>query len=108
MHDTRSEFAANLTLADDTPNWQKPSRCKRPYVMDGGRQHQVDPFEDGWRDAELTNDVPPDASRTFRPMFQRRARSVSLWPLIIVTILATTACALIIGWFVNAALQVAL
>lgn len=104
----RSEFDAHrLHLVDDTPNWQKPSRCKRPYVMEGGKRRHVEPREDGWRDVEIANDIAPDHSRTFRPVHARQTRRVSYWPLIIVTALATTSCALIIGWFVSAALQVA-
>lgn len=54
-------------------------------------------------DVEASNAIPPDASRTFRPPFL--ARRVSPWPLIIVVILSTMACAAIIGWFVSAALK---
>ena len=77
MTDTRSEFFANLALVDDTPSWQKPSRCKRPaYLMDGGRRRQVEPREDGWRDSppgsepypegvEIANEVAIDPDRVF-------------------------------------------
>lgn len=60
------------------------------------------PFPDGVED-EASNAIPPDSSRTFRPMFL--ARRVSYWPIIIITILATTSCAIMIGWFVSAALE---
>lgn len=56
-------------------------------------------------DAELSNDIAPDASRTFRPAHARQARRVSHWPLIIATMISTVACAGLLGWFVSAALK---
>lgn len=56
-------------------------------------------------DAEVSNETPLDASRTFRPMFARQARQVSPWLFIIVVILSTAACATMIAWFVSAALK---
>lgn len=100
MKDTDFD-AHRLQLADTTPSWEKPSRCKRPpFVMVGGQRRQVDPFEDGWRDAEFE----PDDSRPFRPV-PLPAHRMSPWPIIIATTVCTTACALMIGWFLEAALR---
>lgn len=54
-------------------------------------------------DAEISNEIPLDASRTFRAPFL--ARRVSPWPVIIVAVLATLGCATLIAWFVSAALK---
>ena len=56
-------------------------------------------------DTEIANDIPPSHSRTFRPAHAKLARRVSYFPIIIVTILSTAACAAMIGWFVSAALK---
>jgi len=76
----------------------------------------IDQPDDFWRpsppsstpyplDTEISNDIPPSHSRTFRPAHARLARQVSYFPIIIVTILSTAACAAMIGWFVSAALK---
>ena len=56
-------------------------------------------------DAEVSNEIPPDSSRTFRPAYAKQARRVSYWPLIIATMICTVACAGLLGWFVSAALK---
>lgn len=57
-------------------------------------------------DAEVSNEIPPDSSRTFRPAHARQARRVSYWPLIIAAMICTVACAGLIGLFVASALRV--
>lgn len=56
-------------------------------------------------DAEVSNEIPLDATRTFRPAYAQQARRVSYWPLIIATMIATVTCAGLLGWFVSAALK---
>lgn len=54
-------------------------------------------------DVEATNEIPPCASRTFRPVFL--AHRTSYWRATIAAIIATSVCAGLIGWFVAAALE---
>ena len=52
-----------------------------------------------WRDlldTEACNPVPPDHSRTFRPVYM--ARPVSLWP-VILAVVGTIICAAVLVWF---------
>lgn len=53
------------------------------------------PFPD---DVEAANAVPPDFSRTFRPVYL--ARPMSRWPLIITIAVCFSACASALAWAV--------
>lgn len=93
--------------------WATPAG--RDMLARINRAYTVQPMpEDSWRpspigslpfpsDTEAANPVPPSDSRTFRPVYL--AHRTSWWPLIIATIVATSACAILIGWFVSKALE---